>query len=94
MDDDFDRKWDRDCECEPSYPTRHRPLPLVATGTLKARLGIEPISEGEAALHASTSALLTRHIDRCPKCGAPVHAAESNDEGVCVGCLGDEAVRL
>jgi predicted RNA-binding Zn-ribbon protein involved in translation (DUF1610 family) len=26
-------------------------------------------------------------VDRCPKCAQPVHASESNDEGVCPACV-------
>jgi hypothetical protein len=29
----------------------------------------------------------------CPECRRPTHASESNDEGVCERCLGDDAIR-
>lgn len=32
-------------------------------------------------------------IDHCPRCRLPAHASETNDDGVCAACLGDEAVR-
>lgn len=31
-------------------------------------------------------------VERCTKCSKPTHASESNDDGVCVECLGDEAI--
>lgn len=31
-------------------------------------------------------------VPLCPSCSQPTHASESNDDGVCVVCLGDAAV--
>lgn len=31
-------------------------------------------------------------VDHCPRCRLPAHASETNDDGVCAACLGDEAI--
>jgi hypothetical protein len=36
--------------------------------------------------------LASIQFERCARCGTPTHPGESNDDGVCMRCLGDDAV--
>jgi hypothetical protein len=36
--------------------------------------------------------MMNQDITTCPTCQHPTHATESNDDGVCVECLGNSAI--
>lgn len=62
---------------------------LCVCGIDDSKCMVESQIDGDCSAH---DARIAENGNGCPSCGAVTHASDSNDDGVCSGCLGDAAI--